>query len=49
MTAGEAVAVGASYIVVGRPIIAASNPKAAADRIAREVAETQARKLTAER
>jgi orotidine 5''-phosphate decarboxylase, subfamily 1 len=37
MSPGEAIAAGASYIVVGRPIIAASDPRAAAERIAREV------------
>ena len=38
MGPAEAVKAGASYVVVGRPIIAAPDPRAAADAIARELA-----------
>ena len=37
MTAGEAIRAGASYIVVGRPIIGAPDPRGAAERIAEEI------------
>ena len=37
MSAGEAIAAGASYIVVGRPVIGAPDPRTAAERISAEV------------
>ena len=42
MGPAEAVAAGASYIVVGRPIIAAADPRQAAEAIARELAGSDA-------
>jgi len=40
MTPARAIAAGADYLVVGRPIVEASDPKAAADAIQAEIAQT---------
>ena len=40
MTASDAIAAGSSYIVVGRPVIAAPEPRAAAEKIAEEIRAT---------
>ena len=42
MTAAEALSMGSSYLVVGRPIIAAADPRAAAEKIAAECQGTPA-------
>jgi orotidine-5'-phosphate decarboxylase len=42
-TPAAAIAAGADYLVVGRPVIAAENPKAAAEAIIAEIAEQQAK------
>jgi orotidine-5'-phosphate decarboxylase len=38
-TPGQAIAAGADYLVVGRPITAASDPKAMAESIVAEIAQ----------
>jgi orotidine-5'-phosphate decarboxylase len=43
MTPSAAIAAGADYLVVGRPIIAASNPRAAAEAIVTEIAAAAAK------
>jgi orotidine-5'-phosphate decarboxylase len=40
MSPAEAVAAGASYLVVGRPVIAAADPRAAAQAIVSEMSVT---------
>jgi len=39
MTPAKAIDAGADYLVVGRPIVEAGNPKAAADAIVAEIAQ----------
>lgn len=42
MTPGRAIAAGSDYLVIGRPIVEASDPKAAADAIQAEIAQALA-------
>jgi orotidine-5'-phosphate decarboxylase len=42
MTPGQAIASGADYLVVGRPITGAADPKAAADAVVAEIAAARA-------
>jgi hypothetical protein len=46
LTAAQALSAGATYLVVGRPIIAATDPRAAAERIAEECRAAQARRVS---
>src|SRR5674476_1205900 len=41
MTPAKAIAAGADYLVVGRPIVEAADPKAAADAIVAEIAQAK--------
>jgi orotidine-5'-phosphate decarboxylase len=43
VTPASAIAAGADYLVVGRPIVAAADPRAAADAIVAEIAAAQRR------
>ena len=43
MTPAAAIAAGADYLVVGRPILAATEPKAAAEAIVAEIAQEAAK------
>lgn len=45
MTPAQAIEAGATFIVVGRPIIADNNPRAAAERILEEIEQTTARNV----
>ncbi len=41
MTPAKAIAAGADYLVVGRPIVEAGDPKAAAEAIVAEIAQAK--------
>jgi orotidine-5'-phosphate decarboxylase len=41
MTPAAAIAAGVDYLVVGRPVIAAADPKAAADAIVAEISRAK--------
>lgn len=43
MSPGEAIAAGANYLVVGRPVVGAPDPRAAAERIAAEMRDATSR------
>jgi orotidine-5'-phosphate decarboxylase len=45
MTPARAIAAGADYLVVGRPVVEAADPKAAADLIQAEIAQALGERL----
>ncbi|MHB8842365.1 MAG: orotidine-5'-phosphate decarboxylase [Candidatus Aquicultor sp.] len=45
MSAGEAISAGSSYLVVGRPVLKAGDPAAAASKIVTEITEAERKKI----
>ena len=46
MSPARAIAAGADYLVVGRPVVEARNPKAAADAIVAEIEQAESQRRT---